>query len=78
MSEAGEMGQAPLYLAGELLRDSEKPAEDWIRPPPPNSCFSGTAWIYGTGRSGLSSWLLEETQELWCQGKAVCFNGQKT
>lgn len=33
MSEAGEMGQAPLYLAGELLRDSEKPAEDWIRPP---------------------------------------------
>lgn len=35
MSEAGEMGQAPLYLAGELLRDSEKPAEDWIRAPPP-------------------------------------------
>lgn len=35
MSEAGEMGQALLYLAGELLRDSEKPAEDWIRPPPP-------------------------------------------
>lgn len=44
MSEAGEMGQTLLCLAGELLRDSEKPAEDWI-PPPPNSCISGTAWI---------------------------------
>lgn len=39
MSEAGEMGQALLYLAGELLRDSEKPAEDWIRPPPPTPAF---------------------------------------
>lgn len=91
MSGLGRWAKALRCLAGELSGNNEKPAKDGVvpcSPPPPttNSCISvtgptlrtGTTWIFGTGRSGLSSWLLEEAQELWWQGKTVCFNGQKS